>query len=109
MNLRPQEATCFARGCEAFVCGSRVEPSPNWIKDVRFGYIPELDRWCCPAHAALWKRLQTALPMAIQELHAWALLKANVLMGDPAMTILDSCARAATLVTSLREDEALFQ
>ena len=77
---------CSARGCEALV--APVDPTDRWA--------------LCAQHVVKWDRLQIELPLAIQELHALALLHAN---AGPLNPVRRKIATAEARVEHLRQVE----
>lgn len=92
MKLAPQTTKCFALGCTKGIISpekdtGEVADTSSWIRDVRFGWLTDIDRWFCPSHLARIAQVREQLPVAIQELHSYALLAAIANADDGRMVL----------------------
>lgn len=116
MELAPQTAKCFASGCDkSFISnpekyGTGPVDTSSWIRDAKYGWLADLDRWFCLSCFARVVIVRQQLPIAIQELHAYALLSgavsSGVMMGEPAELVIHGKIASLRRVAALRAEEA---
>ena len=111
MKLAPQTVKCFTSGCSRTVIVRPLSLAPvdtsNWMREARFGWLADVDRWYCPSCFARINYVRQQLPIAIQELHAYSLI-AGLPMLFQGETVNASIRDALSRVAALRSEEYLF-
>lgn len=102
--MRPQKNNCFYGHCLNRIADG--DPT-TWLRDIRYGWIAELDRWFCQTHVSMWNTLYRDLALAVQTFHALTLMLANV-EACLKLEYVEKCKRAETRVDVLRMTEADF-
>ena len=106
--MRPQTQFCFAQGCKVQLWDERGNSMPGSGELFSHG----IERSFCHEHGELWIEVERDLPLAIEELHALALLYPDfwkVHVGPEDHDLREWVRHAEERVRKLRELETLLK